>query len=86
MDSWEIKWRKSAVKELRAINSQDAARIFQKVEALAADAFPAGSTKLSGSERAWRIRIGDYRVIYEVFAGVLCIEVVRVGHRRDVYK
>ena len=85
MASWRIEWRKSAVKELRGIAPQEVARIVQKVEALRDDPFPPGCTKLTGSERAWRIRVGDYRVLYEIFTGVLVVEIVRVGHRREVY-
>ena len=86
MASYRIEWRKSTKKDLRRIARADVAKIIRAVESLTGDPFPAGHTKLSGSERAYRIRVGDYRIIYEVFSGVLLIEVVRVGHRRDVYK
>ena len=86
MAFFRIEWRKSTKKDLRRIASGDVLRIIAAVESLSQDPFPSGHTKLSGSERAYRIRVGDYRIIYEVFAGVLLIEVVRVGHRRDVYK
>lgn len=53
---------------------------------LADDPFPVGAVKLSGSEKAYRHRVGDYRVIYEVYSSTLLIEVVRVAHRKDVYR
>jgi mRNA interferase RelE/StbE len=60
------------------------ARIIQAVDNLAP--FPPGSVKLTGSDTAWRIRIADYRVIYQVLNDRLVIEVVKVGHRRDIYR
>jgi len=56
------------------------------VEELAVNPYPQGCAKISGSERAYRVRVGDYRVIYEVVDDRLIIEVITVGHRRDVYK
>jgi len=86
MASYRIEWRKSTRKDLRRIAPVEVAKIVRAVEDLASDPFPVGHKKLSGSERAFRIRVGDYRIVYEVFAGVLQVEVIRVGHRRDVYK
>lgn len=86
MADYKIEWRKSTRKDLRRIAPQDVKRIVSAVEGLVTDPFQSGCTKLSGSERAYRIRIGDYRVIYEVLDDVLIIEVIKVGHRRDVYK
>jgi mRNA interferase RelE/StbE len=86
MASYKIEWRKSTRKDLRRIAPHEVKRIVSAVEALVIDPFPQGCTKLSGSERAYRIRIGDYRVIYEVVDDVLIIEVIKVGHRRDVYR
>ena len=55
------------------------------MEALATNPFPSGCIKLSGSDRAYRIRVGDYRIIYEFLDEILTIEVIKIGHRRDVY-
>jgi mRNA interferase RelE/StbE len=56
------------------------------VEALDENPFPAGSRKLKGEERAYRIRVGDYRIIYDVLRDVLVVLVLSVGHRKDVYR
>ena len=56
------------------------------IELLATDPRPPGATKLSGREGEWRVRTGDYRVVYEVDDGVLRVLVVAVGHRRDIYR
>jgi len=86
MASYRIEWRNSTKRDLRRIAPSDVTRIIEAVAALAADPFPHGCVKLSGSERSYRIRVGDHRFLYEVYAGRLVIEVIRVGHRRDVYR
>ncbi len=72
-------------KELRKLPGQVIARIVQAVGRLAEDPHPPGSTKLAGSD-AYRIRVGDYRVIYTIFPDTLVIEIVKVGPRKDVYR
>jgi mRNA interferase RelE/StbE len=86
MASYRLEWRRSATKDLRHIAAADLPRIIGAVEALADNPFPPGNIKLSGSERSYRIRVGDYRILYDVFSGSLLIEIVKVGHRKDVYK
>ena len=60
--------------------------MIEAVGHLATEPLPQGSQKLSGSERTYRIRVGDYRVIYEVFTGSRTVEIQRVRHRKDVYR
>lgn len=86
MASYRLEWRRSTRKDLRRIAPTDVVRIIAAVEALAEDPLPSGCVKLSGSERCYRIRVGDYRILYEVQGDCLVIEVIKVGHRRDVYK
>ena len=86
MERFKIQWRNSTKKDLRNLPRQEVARVVSAVGELADDALPHGSQKLSGSERTCRIRVGDYRVIYEVFAESRIIEVQRVRHRKDVYR
>lgn len=86
MGSFEIEWKRSAIKELRKLPAEPRHRVVEAVESLAGDPRPHGSRKMVGSENNWRLRIGDYRVVYSVFDALLVIEVVRVGHRKDVYR
>ena len=86
MDSYRIEWRSSTRRDLRRIAREHVSRIVAAVEGLAVDPRPVGCTKLSGSERAYRIRVGDYRILYEVFDDAIYVEVVKVGLRRDVYR
>jgi mRNA interferase RelE/StbE len=75
----------SAAKELEAIGSErDRLRIVERIEALAGNRRPQGVQKLSGAEK-YRIRSGDYRIVYSIEDGKLAVYVVKVGHRRDIY-
>ena len=65
---------------------QEVARILAAVEQLAEEPFPHGSQKLTGSEHVFRIRVGDYRVVYEVLTAARVVEIQRVRHRNEVYR
>lgn len=86
MESYSLQWRNSTRKDIRSLPRQEVARIVAAVAQLACDPMPHGSQKLSGSERTYRIRVGDYRVVYEVFTDSHIVEVQRVRHRKDVYR
>ena len=84
MDSFRIEWKRSATKELRSLPTHMVTRIVEAVAQLAADPFPPGVRKLAGAEHTYRIREGDYRVVYTVEADQLVVWVVHVGHRSRV--
>ena len=86
MERFSIQWRNSTRKDIRSLPRQEVTRVVAAVGLLADDPLPHGSQKLSGSERTYRIRVGDYRIIYEVFSDSHVIEVQRVRHRKDVYR
>lgn len=86
MGSYSVEWKRSAVKELRDLPRVAVSRIVDAVEELASEPHPPGSRKLGGADHTYRIRIGDYRIVYSVWASQLLIEIVRVGHRKDVYR
>ena len=77
---------KSTRKDLRKLLSSAVDRIVEAVEHLAQNPFPHGVEKLSGSEHAYRIRLGDYRIVYEVVRESKLVEIQRVRHRKDVYR
>lgn len=85
MASYKLEWKHSAVKELRKLPKDVVARILQAVEQLPANPHPAGVRKLIGSEHSYRLREGSYRIVYTVSSAALIIEIIRVGHRKDVY-
>ena len=86
MEPFKIQWRNSTKKDLRSLPRQEVARVVSAVADLANDPQPHGSQKLSGSERTYRIRVGDYRVVYEISAESGVVEIQRVRHRKDVYR
>ena len=85
MASYRLVFKRSVAKDLRAIPKADVTRILQRIEALADDPTPPGSEKLSGQDR-YRIRQGLYRIVYEIDGDHLVVTVVKVGHRREVYR
>jgi mRNA interferase RelE/StbE len=85
MASFEIRFKESVAKDLRHLPNKDVKRILERIEALRNDPRPAGCEKLSAQER-YRVRQGVYRIIYEIRDFELVVIVVKVGHRREVYK
>lgn len=85
MPTYAIIIERRAERELRRLPLPIRQRVGDRIAALANHPRPSGSKKLAGSSQAWRIRIGDYRVIYDIQDDVLRVLVVRIGHRRDVY-
>lgn len=85
MASYELVFKRSVAKDLRAFPKQEVKRIMQRIRSLADDPRPAGCEKLSGQER-YRVRQGTYRIIYEIEDARLVVLVVKIGHRRDVYR
>jgi mRNA interferase RelE/StbE len=83
--SYSLEIKRSAAKELAQVPPKDRGRVIARIQGLARDPRPAGAEKLSGQER-YRVRQGDYRILYEIEDQVLRIMVVKIGHRRDVYR
>jgi len=83
--SYRLLVKPSAVKEIEALPRQDRPRIVAKISSLARDPRPPGSEKLSGRDQ-YRLRQGDYRILYEIQDLDLVVVVVKVGHRREVYR
>jgi mRNA interferase RelE/StbE len=82
---YSIFFKESARKELETIPKRDLQRIMERVAGLADDPRPHGSEKLSGQER-YRIRQGNYRIVYSIQDIGLTVWVVKIGHRREVYR
>jgi len=82
---YELVVRPSVSKDTKDIPSSDLIKILQKMRALCDDPRPPGSIKLSGMEY-YRVRQGDYRIIYEIEDNRLIVVVVKVGHRRAIYR
>jgi len=86
MASFRVEWKKSTKKDLHKLPASVATRVVAEVALLSANPFPHGAEKLAGAENSYRIRLGDYRVVYNVFREWKLVEVQRVRHRKDVYR
>ncbi len=86
MSLYRVLLERSAEKDLGRLSSEVHARVIAAIQALAEDPRPAGCRKLAGSKHDWRIRVGDYRVIYEITDEIRIVRVNRVRHRREVYR
>ena len=84
--TYRVKLTATAEKQRKQIPSQMRRRIDVALETLEADPRPAGVVKLSGSKSDWRIREGDYRILYEIDDGEKVITVWRIAHRREAYQ
>ncbi|PKQ26291.1 MAG: type II toxin-antitoxin system RelE/ParE family toxin [Actinobacteria bacterium HGW-Actinobacteria-4] len=83
---YRVEFTRAAAKQLRKLPVADASRVLEAFRKLATVPRPRGSTRLAGEQSAWRIRVGNYRVIYDVLDVHLVVTIVRIGHRRDVYR
>jgi mRNA interferase RelE/StbE len=86
MALYAVSFRRSAEKDLRRLDAATQQRVLRVTTSLARVPRPAGCRKLHGSDNAFRIRVGDYRIVYTVDDEVLVVAIERVRHRREVYR
>jgi mRNA interferase RelE/StbE len=83
---YQLITKPSAEKQIARLPSPIRRRVYEALDGLCENPRPRGCVKLEGGEDLWRIRVGDYRVIYTIEDDVLVVLVVRVAHRKDVYR
>lgn len=86
MASYRIEVAKSAEKVLLKLPKKVVPDIIEAIHALADNPYPAGCRKMSGESNTFRIRVAVYRIIYEIHAQAILIKVLKIGHRKDVYR
>jgi mRNA interferase RelE/StbE len=86
MGIYKIEWKRSATKELQKLPRQMISKIVAAVDSLSSNPYPQGVRKLVSTENSYRIRVGDYRVLYNIVENKLIVEIIRVGHRKDIYR
>lgn len=86
MGSYKILFKKSAEKDLRRIDKKQIPRIVSAIQELAENPLPTASRKLVGSNKSYRLRVGDYRVIYLLLNEENTIEIQKIRHRKEAYK
>jgi mRNA interferase RelE/StbE len=84
--TYRVEFAPAAARQLRKLDPSARRRIQAAVELLADEPRPSGATKLVGGAGEWRVRTGDYRIVYEIEDQVLLVLVVAVGHRREIYR
>lgn len=85
MARYELRFKPSVAKDLRGVPQTDVQRILARIETLQDDPRPPGAEKLSAQER-YRLRQGNYRILYTVAEAEVVVEIVKIGHRRHVYR
>jgi mRNA interferase RelE/StbE len=85
MADYEVTFSRSAAKELEALDAGVVRRIYPKIESLSEQPRPSGCRKLTGEENLWRVRVGEYRVIYKIDDDNEIVDIVRVRHRSRAY-
>lgn len=85
MASYNVSIKPSALKELERLGKKEIAKLVERIEALAREPRPLGSAKLSGQER-YRIRQGDYRIVYGIDDQTCTVDVVKIGDRKEIYR
>ena len=83
---YDVRIARRASKALAGLERRDQQRIRAAIELLADDPRPPACIALTGEEGVYRVRVGQYRIVYEVMDSVLIVQVVRIGHRREVYR
>jgi mRNA interferase RelE/StbE len=84
--AYAIEFVPSARRELHKLPREVQLKLNPRIASLSFDPRPPGSKKLKGGDELWRIRVSDYRIVYEVQDKILVVLVVRVAHRREVYR
>ena len=86
MTSYRVDFAPAAIRQLRKLDPVARRRVQAAVELLAAEPRPAAAKKLVGGAGEWRVRTGDYRIVYEIHDQVLVVLVLALGHRREIYR
>ena len=83
---YEVYLGRAAERDLRQLSAENFHRVIPQIKALAENPRPSGCHKITGSKSDWRIRVGEYRVIYEIDEKTRAVRVMRVRHRREAYR
>ncbi|MBU0506497.1 MAG: type II toxin-antitoxin system mRNA interferase toxin, RelE/StbE family [bacterium] len=86
MGKYKIHFTRTAQKSLNKISKQIIPKILSAISGLSFDPFPKGSRKLTGFSSIFRIRVQNYRIIYEIIDNEIIIKILKIGHRKDIYR
>jgi mRNA interferase RelE/StbE len=83
---YTLEFKAFVAKDFKQISTREGEKIWQRIQSLKTDPFPRGSRKLMGRETGYRLRQGNYRILYQVITDIQKIIVIQVGHRKDIYR
>jgi len=86
MASYKLQWLPSACSDLKKIHKKYVSKIIRKIEKLCDEPYSRGARKLKDADKSYRLRLGDYRIIYQVDGQTITITIIRIRHRKDVYR
>jgi mRNA interferase RelE/StbE len=84
--AYRIELSPRAQRDLKALDGSVRRRIKQRIDTLAQNPYPSGIKKLEGEDELYRLRVGDYRILYQIKGKILLVLIVGIGHRRDIYR
>ena len=84
--AYRVEFTPRAERDFKALDGSVRGRIKQRIDSLAENPHPAGIKKIEGEDELYRLRVGDYRILYQVKSKILLVLIVRIGHRREVYR
>jgi mRNA interferase RelE/StbE len=84
--AYAIQFKPLALRQLEKLSRDAQKRLAAKVESLRNDPLPPGCKKMAGIPDGWRVRVGDYRIVYQVHRSVLLVLILAVGHRKEIYR
>jgi mRNA interferase RelE/StbE len=84
--AYRIEFTPRAERDFKSLDGSVRGRIKQRIDSLAENPFPSGIKKIEGEDGLYRLRVGDYRILYQVKGKILLVLIVGIGHRRDVYR
>lgn len=83
---YRVQFKASAARQLEELDKSVRARVGRRIDELCENPRPAGSKRLKGASDLWRVRAGDYRVVYSIHDDVLVVLVIKIGNRREIYR
>jgi mRNA interferase RelE/StbE len=84
--AYHIEFTPRAERDFKSLDGSVRGRIKRRIDALSENPFPSGIKKIEGEEELYRLRVGDYRILYQVKGKILLVLIVGIGHRRDIYR
>jgi mRNA interferase RelE/StbE len=84
--AYRIEFTPRAERDFKSLDGSVRGRIRRRIDSLTENPYPSGVKKIEGEDEIYRVRVGDYRILYQIKGKILLVLIVRIGHRRDIYR